>query len=282
MYEKQVIAQGKELGADDYLMKPFTYEDLLSSVRGALNRAQKLNASYYEQITSVKDNILNMLSHEFRTPLTTITGFSQLISENTAKLTEPELKNFLELIVQSSKRLYTLVEDFILSSSIETGESEKLYHATKQKENISELIERVLTRYQNTVFEKKFSIKNNIPDKPVWVFVCSSQISIIIQKILDNAIKFCYNNTAIEISMDNQPEFVEISMKNYGDGIPPDQKDRIFDKFFQINREIYEQQGSGLGLFIANSLATINQCTIECESIEKSYAVFKLKIPVAK
>jgi two-component system phosphate regulon sensor histidine kinase PhoR len=223
-----------------------------------------------------------MLSHEFRTPLMTITGFSKLLSEDSAKLTEPELKSFLELIVQGSQRLYTLVEDFIQSSSIETGEAEKLYNSTKQKENINDLVERTLGLYKSTNSEKEFSIKKNIPSEPIFAIICPSQVSIIIQKILDNAIKFCYNNSTIEVSIENKTDFAELSIKNYGDGVPPEKIDKIFDKFYQVNRQLQEQQGSGLGLFIANSLATINKFTIKLESVEKSHTTFKIKIPIVK
>ena len=280
--DKSTIIQGKELGADDYLTKPFTNEDLLTSIREALKRAKELNASYNKQLASTKNKILNMLSHEFRTPLMTIMGFSQLLSEDSGKLTEPELKNFLGLILQSSKRLKILVEDFIQSSSIETGECEKLYHSARQKENITDLVERILKPYQKEGFDKKFSIKKNVPDELIFAYICSSQISTIIQKIIDNAIKFCYENSVIEVSINNKIDFAEISVKNDGVGIPINQKDKIFDKFYQVNRNTQEQQGSGLGLFIANSLATINKCTIEFESIEKSHTVFKIKIPIVQ
>jgi signal transduction histidine kinase len=278
IYEKRSIAQGKEIGADDYLIKPFTHEDLLSSITGTLKRSKKLDSSYGEQITFTKDRLLSMISHEFRTPLTTITGFSQLINEDLNKLSKPELRSFLELIIQSSKRLYTLVEDFIQSSSIETGEYEKLYNATKQKEKINDIIETTLQLNQNVV---PFSIKNNISNKDVFVFVCYEQISIIIQKIIDNAIKFCYDNTVIEVSLDDKINFAEISIKNYGDGIPLDQQNKIFDKFY-VSPNPQGKEGAGLGLFIANKLAYINKCTIEVESIEKSYTTFKIKIPVAQ
>jgi signal transduction histidine kinase len=282
LYEKQIVAHGKELGADDYLMKPFTHEELLSSIKGVLTRSKKINESYYQQVSSTKDKILNMLSHEFRTPLMSILGFSKLLSEDTAQLTEPESKSFLDLIVQGSNRLYALVEDFIQSSSIETGECEKVYNATKQAEDINDLIERILKKYKTTEPEKEFTITKNIPNEPIYVLICSSQISTIIQKILDNATKFCYDKSSIEISVESKVDFVELSIKNYGDGVPPDEIDKIFDKFYQVNRKVQEQQSSGLGLFIAKGLATINKCTIELESVEKSHTIFKIKIPIAK
>jgi len=282
MDEKYAIAQVKELGAEDYLMSPWSYKDLLSSIKGILIRRNELNASYNEQIASTKDRILKMLSHEFRTPLATITGFSKVLSEDFDKLTGNQLKDFVDLILQSSKRLTSLVEDFIQSSSIETGECEKVYSNTKQEENINYLIENILNNYRGKFFEKRFSIKKNFTDEPVYALICSSQISIVIKKILDNAIKFCYDNSIIEVSIINKEDVVEISIKNSGDGIPFDQRDKIFDKFYQINREVQEQQGSGLGLFIATKLASINKCTIEFESVEKSHTIFKINIPVIK
>ncbi|HEY9187268.1 MAG TPA: response regulator [Ignavibacteria bacterium] len=282
LYDQPIVAHGKELGVDDYLMKPFTREELLATIKGKLRKAEKINASYGEQISSIKGKILQMLSHEFRTPLTTIIGFASVLSDESTHLSEEELKRFMELIKKGGDRLNSLVEDFLESSSIEAGEMQKLYDSTKQVFEINIPLRDSIKSFSEEIEHKKLELVFETPDNLPLVFGSSSQIIDIFKRIVSNAIKFSNDNSKIIISISTDPDYLIINVKDFGMGIPEEEIPKIYDKFYQVKREKYEQQGSGLGLFIAKKLAQINNCILECKSSVNEYTVFTLKIPLAK
>ncbi len=281
LYDQPIVSHGKELGVDDYLMKPFTREELLATIKGKLKRAEKISASYDEQVSSMKGKILQMLSHEFRTPLTTIIGFASVLSDESTHLTEEELKKFMELIKRGGDRLNNLVEDFLESSSIEVGEMQKLYDSTKQNFELKYPIRDSIKFFNDEITQKNLEIVSEIPDDLPMVFGSSSQIMDVFKRIISNAVKFSRDNGKIIISVKVDSSTLELSVKDFGIGIPPEELPRIFDKFYQVKREKYEQQGSGLGLFIAKKLAIINKCSLECESALNEYSLFKLVLPLA-
>ena len=121
--QKEDIRFGKRLGADDYLVKPFDPADLVVVVEAKLRRAKEVRQAAEHGLDALKQNILNALSHEFRTPLTYIQGYTDLLLDGDMA-DEPELfKDFLERIQTGSQRIHKLVEEFIFLVSVESGEA---------------------------------------------------------------------------------------------------------------------------------------------------------------
>ncbi|MGA7161082.1 MAG: ATP-binding protein, partial [Bacteroidota bacterium] len=100
----------------------------------------------------------------------------------------------------------------------------------------------------------------------------------IIARLFDNACKFSPSGAVITIASRNEKERYIISVTDNGNGIPLDKQDGLFQKFYQVNRETQEQQGAGLGLYIAKKLAEFNKCILWCESEEGKGAAFHLSI----
>ena len=119
------IRAGKQLGADDYLVKSVDLEDLLVVVRAKLDRALTIQQQSRREMDDLKRNLLNMLSHEFRTPLTYITGYVDLIQEG--EWSAEDLQKFLGRIKGGSNRLNRLVEDFLLLVRFETDDARQAY-----------------------------------------------------------------------------------------------------------------------------------------------------------
>src|SRR6266851_1258831 len=123
--EKADVRQGKILGADDYITKPFEEADLLVAVQAKLNRRAQLDAAHSRQVADLKHTILTTLNHEFRTPLTYITTYADMLGDD--KISTDELKEFMRGIQAGSDRLRHLVEDFILLVELQTGEAQQTF-----------------------------------------------------------------------------------------------------------------------------------------------------------
>ena len=123
--EKADVRHGKMLGADDYVTKPFEEADLIVAVQAKLNRSAQLDAAHSRQVADLKRSILTTLNHEFRTPLTYITTYADMLGDDNAST--DELKEFMRGIQAGSDRLRRLVEDFILLVELQTGEAQQTY-----------------------------------------------------------------------------------------------------------------------------------------------------------
>jgi two-component system, sensor histidine kinase and response regulator len=282
LYDQPNVWYGKELGVDDYLMKPFTREELVASIKGKLKRAGRIAASMDEELSNIKSKILQMLSHEFRTPLTTIIGFSSVLSDDSTALSSEELKTFMDLIKKGGDRLQNLVEDFLESVSFETGEMGKLYNSLKQNFQFENILTEVLSSPEEELNQKNLSLESHIPDTLPPVFGCSTQLQNLLKRIFQNAIKFSNDNEKIIIKAESNEKYLNISIRDFGIGIPAEEIQLIYDKFYQVQRDKYEQQGSGLGLYIAKKLAQVNKCEIICNSVVGQGSTFIISIPLAK
>ncbi len=277
---KDVIA-GKELGADDYLSKPISAEELLATIKGKLKRAEQMRASVNTELTELKNQILQTLSHEFRTPLATIRGFSSILLDERIHYSPLELEEFLKIIKTGGDRLQRLVEDFLLTVSTETGEMQKYYEAQRCPTNLLELIEEATAKLTPAFQEKRVSLEKRLPEGLPSVTVSPREIEEILERLLSNALKFTPSGGKVEVSAVREGQQVILKVSDSGIGIPPQEMPRIFDKFYQVDRVKMEQQGAGLGLYIAKQFAHINHCTLECESEVGKGSTFSLKIPIA-
>jgi len=280
LHDRKHVIEGKALGADDYLSKPITREELLATVKGKLKRAEQLRASASAELSELKNQILHTLSHEFRTPLTTILGFSSILLDENIHYSPDELRAFLENIKTGGDRLQRLVEDFLLTVNIETGQLQKYHEAGHRPTNLLKSVAEVVARTMPAIEEKHFKFRTQLPETLPDVVVSPQAIEDILERLLSNAIKFTAEGGTVEVSVSQEGKHVIIKISDSGIGIPPQEIPKIFDKFYQVNRAKMEQQGAGLGLYIAKQLANINHCELKCESEVGKGSIFSLIIPL--
>jgi len=156
--QKEDVRLGKRLGADDYLPKPFEAEDLVVVVKAKLRRAEEVQQAGDRRLDTLKRNILNALSHEFRTPLTYIQGYTELLLEGDPA-SEPEIfKDFLERIQDGSDRIRAPVKDFIFLVSLASGE---VAQTIPQEGLVTELmptLRATISMFQSQIAEKGMAL----------------------------------------------------------------------------------------------------------------------------
>ena len=278
--QKSDIRLGKTMGAEDYLVKPFDWEDLLVAVKARLARAQSLKEASQTEMASLKNRILNTLSHEFRTPLTYITGYTDLLQEQ--DLSPEQLRQFLRRLQSGSTRLNRLVEDFLFLVSLEAGEAQMAY--SLQRDRFSEwqaLVDRVLTRYVDKAAAHKVTLTADVaPDLPETV-LHGDYIENAVSRLVDNAVKFTIGKEGrVQVSIFRQDGGVQISVADEGIGISSEDLPKIFESFQQLDRETYEQQGAGVGLAIAKGIVELHAGKIEASSTLGQGSTFSIWLPV--
>ncbi len=276
--DPESILVGKEIGSDDYLTKPVDFHLLLSSIRGKLKRKDQLNKAVNFQTEKMKNEIFRLITHEMRTPLTSILGATEMLADTQNEFSPKELTDFLQMLQNSSKRLNIMVDDFLTVTKIESGEITREMEVLNSRINPHQIVNRVIGDLEYNCSHQAITIKNTIPDATISVFMFAAHVENILRRLIDNAVKFSHPCGVVTVGLNENDSF-KFSVSDNGTGIAEDKKSVVFQKFGQIDREKHEQQGSGLGLFIAFHLAKLNGGELSFESIEGKGSTFYLKVP---
>jgi signal transduction histidine kinase len=279
------VRLGKQLGADDYLTKPFEPEDLLVAVEAKLDRAAALQAAADAEMSRLKHNILNTLSHEFRTPLTFIRGYLDLILEEGAnELSVEELRSFLIRIKRGSDRLRGLVDDFMFLVMLETGEAatvfrwERLYYT-----NLGSLIEVIVQQKVPAARSRNVNLEVELAQPLPGVVLHVDYFRDALDRLIDNAIKFSKEEGGrVQVRAAADEDWVYIAVQDNGIGISEAEIPHLFKRLQQINRERMEQSGIGAGLSIAKAIAELHEGRIDLESEPGEGSTFTLVLPVGE
>jgi len=277
--QKSDIRLGKTMGAEDYLVKPFDWEDLLVATRARLERAQTLKQVSQTEMATLKNRILNTLSHEFRTPLTYITGYADLLQEQ--DLAPDQLRQFLKRLQGGSLRLSRLVEDFLFLVSLEVGEAHTAYML--QRDRFAEwpaLVERVLARHADKAVAHQVTLASEIaPDLPE-LMIHAPYVEDAISRLVDNAVKFSGSKPSqVRVAVSVQDDGVQVCVSDEGIGITEADLARVFQSFDQIDRDRHEQQGAGVGLAIVKGIVALHGGKVQATSQPGEGSTFCIWLP---
>lgn len=284
--EKTDVQRGKQLGVDDYLIKPFDAPDLLIAVESRLNRIKAINSVASGAIVDLKQRILTILHHEFRTPLTFIVAYADMLSNaETYTLSNEEMLTFLKGVNTGAARLRRLIENFIQLVEIETGDARRNYQMRRTFiENLPELIQQAVEEVFTP--EVKHTVTMDVEGTlPAFLGDLHYLRSAIIH-LLDNAIKFSPVDKPIVVgartallTQKGEPG-VEIWVRDYGRGIDSAELSRIWESFYQIDRATFEDQGTGTGLAIVQAVAKLHGGEVNVQSELGAGSTFSLFLPL--
>jgi len=278
------IKTGKLLGADDYLLKPFDQEELLLSVKNRLNKSlrtktiAKKEAS--QQLEQVRYTVSAAMPHEFRTPLSSILGISELLRDRAKQYKPSKVSEYSEMIFDAGKRLERLLENYVLYTNLAFEvDSNNLSVEPKGIWDVTNSIEFEIdevTEYLSKQYDRTNDVTTSIIDKSVAV--SSSVFRKIVTEILDNAFKFSNEGDNIRVETTEKNDYITVTITDMGCGMTKEELDKL-GAFVQHNRDFREQQGSGLGFTIASMLAQKNGCRIEVTSEKNSFCEVTIYLP---
>jgi len=278
--EKSDIQRGRKLGVDDYIVKPFNADEMLDAISSRLGRSRDVQRVHEERQDELKRDILTILNHEFRTPLTFVVAYSEMLSDATQESSE-EMITFLQGVKSGADRLHRLIENFITLVELETGNADKNYDWREQEiDDVQSLVEEAVDQglgRAHTNHQARFAATDTLPSfhgDPEYLRTAISQM-------VDNACKFSADSDTIDIAVDCQEGELIIAVTDYGRGIPPHEHEKVWEKFYQVDREKYEDQGAGSGLTIVKHVADLHGGRVSLQSAPDQGSTFRLHLPVA-
>jgi two-component system sensor histidine kinase/response regulator len=250
------MRHGMELGADDYLPKPFTIEGLYAAVDARLKKAQTTREDAEKKLSALRDNISLMLPHEMRTPLNGILGFGELLQSAADSLPPEEVADMGRAIYESGRRLERLIENFLVYVRLEitAGDPARVGELRGKTVGAAHVISDQATAVA-TECGRVADLKLQLDASPVSI--SQDYLSKLTMELVQNACKFSKQGTPVTVTLSGSPTGVIISINDHGRGFTADQITRI-GAYMQFDRKAQEQQGAGLGLIIAKRIAELH------------------------
>jgi two-component system sensor histidine kinase/response regulator len=280
--EKMDVRQGKMLGADDYITKPFEEADLLVAVQAKLNRQARLDAAHGRQVAELKRTILTTLNHEFRTPVTYITTYADML--NDGNVSTDEFQEFMRGIQTGCDRLRHLVEDFILLVELQTGEAKQTYdRRCARLPDLGPLLSIALESARGRAEARRVTLAQEVRGSLRPILAGRQYLLNAGTRRLDNGIKFSRKEGGrVRLRAWPGGRGAHIEVVDHGIGMPAAQLDKIFDLFDQIERAKLEQPGSGSVLAIAQSRVQLHGGEITAASQVNEGSTVAIELPALK
>jgi signal transduction histidine kinase len=264
----------------------FTRQDaelltILADIAGvAVERARmndNLRQAYAElnDLDQLKTDFISIASHELRTPLTVILGYLSFLREEAS----PEMMGQFDTVLNAAVHLRTLIQDMLNFQYVDTGR-ESLDLA---RMDLVKLVREVMAERDETAVAKQQTVTINLPDSEILIMADSSVIEVVLNNLFDNAIKFTPQAGHIEIAAETRDEEVWVTVADNGVGVPPDQYERIFKRFYQVEDPLdRHHEGMGLGLAIVKELVELHQGRVWVESEAGEGSTFIVALPLVE
>ena len=218
-----------------------------------------------------------MVSHELRTPLSAIKeGINIVLDEIDGPINTLQ-RETLTITKESVERLTRLINHVLDYSKLEAGKMEWIFKEVVMNDVVTSVYKSMLPAAK----KKNISMKLEIPKNTVKLCCDEDKIKQVIVNLIDNAIRFSFENGSIIIKLEENSDWVLVRVKDNGVGIPLEHQDRIFEMYEQVHHEgLWKTGGSGLGLALCRQILLRHKGVIEVESISDQGSEFTVRLPV--
>jgi two-component system phosphate regulon sensor histidine kinase PhoR len=228
-----------------------------------------------KKIETMKKDLVTNVSHELRTPLTLIKGYVETLIDNE---TNEDKTKYLGIVLKNTERLDNIIKDLLTLSELESGKTNESF----ERVDLKTVIECVLPLFNEKLGEKGLDIQYDSPREQCVIAGDSFRLEQVVINLLDNAYKYT-NAGKIAIAIERQDNSILLSVRDTGIGIPEKDLDRIFERFYVVNKSRSRTYGgTGLGLSIVKHIVVMHSGTIEVKSSPGLGSTFVLTFPAYK
>jgi two-component system, sensor histidine kinase and response regulator len=275
------MRHGMDLGADDYLPKPFKVDELYATVNARLRKVQTVREEAEKKLTLLRSQISLMLPHEMRTPLNGIISNAEMLAESAGSLDPQTISEMSHEICLSGQRLERLIENFLIYAQLEIVESDpksisRLRSATTSQPG--ELV-RAAAIAQAEKAGRLNDLILDLAEAPLAM--AEDYFKKIVVELVQNALKFSDSGLSVRVSLKATPDGVEFAVRDDGRGFSTEQIRRV-GAYMQFERKMQDEQGFGLGLAIAKKLVELHGGELLIESNPGIGSTVTIKLPRAK
>lgn len=237
--------------------------------------SDRMRLETLEEINRLKTRVLSAVSHEFRTPLASIIGFTSTILD-TPDMEPASVQKYLKVVLQQGRRLNGLVDEMLDLSLLE---SRRMILRIKEYDLV-ELVSEIIDSLQSSAAKRQITFTLRRPQSPVLCRGDQNRMEQAIHHVIDNAVKYSFEKHEILVAIEQRNAAAVVTVTNRGMGIRTDEADRVFDAFFRSVAVSETIAGTGLGLTIAKEILEAHRGTIRIESIPQETTVVTMTFPI--
>jgi two-component system, OmpR family, phosphate regulon sensor histidine kinase PhoR len=226
-------------------------------------------------IQRLKSRIVTQISHEFRTPLTSIIGFASVLEEN-EQINESQRTEYARYIRNEGQRLAKVVNDLINLDALEHGQAHFLFESCE----ISKIVRHTVALVEEYAGSKSIKIVKELPNDPIILECDSERLIHALYQLLHNAIRFTKSGGEVIIKAEICDAFINISVQDNGPGIPPKDMPLLFKRFGKLYRPGEETHGTGVGLALAKFIVEQHGGDITIQSQVGEGSTFVIRLPL--
>lgn len=274
------MRHGMELGADDYLPKPFTIEALYAAVDARLKKAKTVREEAERKLADLRDNISMMLPHELRTPLNGILAYGEILVADAETISPTDIAEMGQVIYDSGKRLERLIENFLIYAQLEllNSDPQNLHNLLRKQTPLPAPLIEQHARGQAQLAKRSPDLSLDLANVPMPI--SDEYLTKIVDELVQNAFKFSSANTPVRVTFADAGNSVTLSIADQGRGFSTEHITKV-GAYMQFDRKMHEQQGLGLGLTIVRRLTELHGGTLTIQSQKGAGTVVTIKLPKA-
>ncbi|MBX7149377.1 cell wall metabolism sensor histidine kinase WalK [bacterium] len=234
------------------------------------------DVSEHQKLENMRREFVANVSHELKTPLTSILGYAETLQDG-AHQDEKTRLSFMDKIVRNANHLKELVDDILELSRIESGKDE--YHI--QKIELKKFMEDLLQLYKEKAAQRKITFKLSLDNTVSHLHTDPQSLRQILGNLIDNGIKYNREEGSLTITSHQKDGYIEIGVSDTGMGIPKEDAERVFERFFRVDKARSRQiEGTGLGLSIVKHLVTRLGGSVGVDSVISQGTRFYFTLPL--
>ncbi|OUC06174.1 hypothetical protein RY27_22675 [Litorilinea aerophila] len=274
--------RAKDIGVEDYLTKPFNNNDLILAIRNALRRHQIMEEEMQRQMDLLRNQIVGILQHEFRTPLTFVMGWAEYLQDTLAEEPELDLENVrtsAAAILEGGRRLQRLIESFLLLSDLQ---NRRLQPEEVEVVNALDLWREAQVNLQEKIQETGMEVQILPENADAQVSVDPHLLINALTRLLDNALAYGREDSRhVWLSVVTMPRYIGLRIQDEGWGIPEARIPHLLHPFSRNQQEEWQVSSTGVGLSLAlvHHIALSHGGSLEIESTVGEGSTFTLWLP---
>jgi signal transduction histidine kinase len=236
--------------------------------------AERQTVEELRRLSALRADFVSLVSHELRSPMAAVIGSARTLQQRWRQLAPEQRESFLALIADETSRLATLIADVLDTSRIEAG----TFSFTFEPVDLAELVEESVAHAG--VSQDEVAVRSDVGAGLPRVRGDRQRLRQVLANLIDNAVKYSRAGAAVDVSARAEDGRVEVTVRDRGPGIPPEQQKLIFEKFGRARMSGTVKPGTGLGLFIARSIAEAHGGSLEVRSTPGRGSAFTLVLPL--
>jgi len=269
------VAQGLDLGADDFIRKPVTVDELLARVRSLLRLKHSIDER--DEIARQRQDFVSRLTHDLRTPLVAADRMLLLFQEGALGNLSDQMQEVIEIMARSNSNLLAMVNTLLEVYRFEAGRKTLAF----QPVNLSQLLEEVSEELSSLAAQKELAVNLDLGEDSGISKVMGDRLELhrLFTNLIGNAIKFTdTGSVTIRLTPATaSDEYITVEVADTGPGIPVEEQATLFERFRQGS---HKSSGSGLGLYLSRRIVEAHQGTILMNSEVGKGSVFTVRLPI--